>query len=198
MKRFIKALFITVGIGLIGCQNSNKELAITNVQFMDYIYTPIIKEGRWMNYNNRLLTLKDKELEEYKLCLLGEEVHVEHFDKAIKISIGANDQAKVILLEDNGSNNYSSSTIDANIKKSLCDEIITLKINAHQELEYLKSLYSLDSIAQVEYYCAKEMARIEGCNSEIEECDYKLDGRCFSEKGIIITIKYKQQNSTDK
>lgn len=192
MKRFIKALFITIAIGLIGCQNSNKELTITNIQFMDYIHTPIIEEGRWMNYNNDLLILKDKELEEYKLNLLGKKVNIEHFDKAIKIRIGTDNQARIILLENNGNNNYCNATIDANIERKLFNEIITLKINAHHELKYLKSLYSLDSIAQEDYYMAKEMATMEGRDSEIEELDYKLDERYFSEKGIVITIKNKQ------
>ena len=187
MKTLIKNLLviICVAISLFSCQKSPKNLTITDVQFMDYISNPITQEGRWMNCNHNSLNSMNKELEEYKLGLLGKKVYIEHFDKAIKIRIGTDEQVKEFLLTDNGNGSYSNSMIDADIENKLFDKIITLKLNAHQELKYVKNLYSYDSIAQVEYNAAISSGR------EIEAFDYILDERCFYDKGIIVIVKNK-------
>lgn len=181
MKTFIKTLFLTLFTCFISisCQNTDKKMVITDIQFMDYIQNPFIKEGNWIN--NKIYNTD--ELEEYKLKLLGKKIKIERFDTTIKIRIVASSQAKEYLLENKSNNYYSGSSMDANITKTLSNETITLKLCALNELESMKSLFSCDSIAQADY----EVTKVVG--GEVKMLDYKLDERCFSGKGIIITVK---------
>lgn len=191
MKTLIEILLIMTSICIVSCQNSHNNLTVTDVQFMDYINNPIIQEGHWINHNHYSLNSMNKELEEYKLRLLGKKVYIEYFDNTIKIRIETDKQTREFLLEKNKNGNYSNSTIDANVENKLFNKRITLKLNAHQELKYVKTLFSTDSIIQADYYAAKETAEILGQSFDANDIDYKIDERCYFDKGIIVTIKDK-------
>ncbi|WP_029328873.1 hypothetical protein [Bacteroides sp. 14(A)] len=189
MKTIINFFIVLVCVSVIGCQNTKNNLTVTDIQFMDYVYNPITEEGNMINYNDFPSDRVSKELEEYKLNLLGKKVDIEYFDKTIKVKIGSGNQMREYLLENDGDNNYSNSTMDVHISKKMHREVITLRLNALQELECLKSLFSADSIVQAYYYTTKEVAETEDRSLEIELLNYKLDKRCFYDKGIVVTVR---------